>query len=133
MTWTLVVVCEVPEARLSVKDKTAYSDEVFFNTKVHKQVHIYNKQIRQTIYLTGQVRSDHLPSQGGLRDEQLPDSRIHSLKLSSFAGHQNSFLGLLAMFWQLLIYVGIARTQKNVAFSQCCESINSFIFVMIHD
>ena len=34
-----MVVCEVPEAGLSVNDKTTYSDEVYFNTKVH----IYNK------------------------------------------------------------------------------------------
>ena len=34
-----MVVCEVPEARLSANDKTTYSDEVYFNT----QVHIYNK------------------------------------------------------------------------------------------
>ena len=27
------VVCEVPEARLSVNDKTSDSDEVYFNTK----------------------------------------------------------------------------------------------------
>ena len=30
---------EVPEARLSMNDKTTDSDEVYFNTKVH----IYNK------------------------------------------------------------------------------------------
>ena len=35
----LLVVCEVPEARLSVNDKTTDSDEVYFNTKVH----IYTK------------------------------------------------------------------------------------------
>ena len=34
-----MVVCEVPEARLSVNDKTTDSDEVYFNTKVH----IYTK------------------------------------------------------------------------------------------
>ena len=51
-----MVVCEVPEARLSVKDKTTDSDEVYFNSKVH----IYTK-ISWQVY-------DHLPSRGGLRD-----------------------------------------------------------------
>ena len=37
--WLKMVVCEVPEARLSVNDKTTDSDEVYFNTKVH----IYTK------------------------------------------------------------------------------------------
>ena len=59
-----MVVCEVPEAGLSVNDKTTDSDEVYFKTKVH----IYNKQINQTVYLTSLVRTDHLPSRGGLRD-----------------------------------------------------------------
>ena len=36
-----MVICEVPEARLSVNDKTTDSDEVYFNTKT--QVHIYSK------------------------------------------------------------------------------------------
>ena len=39
-----MVVCEVPEARLSVNDKTTDSDEVYFNTKhdctVYTQVEI---------------------------------------------------------------------------------------------
>ena len=39
-----MVVCEVPEAGLSVKDKTTDSDEVYFNTKhdctVYTQVEI---------------------------------------------------------------------------------------------
>ena len=39
-----VVVCEVPEARLSVNDKTTDSDKVYFNTKhdctVYTQVEI---------------------------------------------------------------------------------------------
>ena len=34
-----LVVCEVPEARLSVNDKTTDSDEVYFNIEVH----IYTK------------------------------------------------------------------------------------------
>ena len=33
-----MVVCEGPEARLSVNDKTTYSDEVNFNTEVHKYI-----------------------------------------------------------------------------------------------
>ena len=40
----MVVVCEVPEARLPENDKTTYSDEVYFNTKhdctVYTQVEI---------------------------------------------------------------------------------------------
>ena len=40
----LLVVCDVPEAGLSVNDKTTYSDEVYFNTKhdctVYTQVEI---------------------------------------------------------------------------------------------
>ena len=36
---TLLEGVEVPEARLSVNDKTTDSDEVYFNTKVH----IYTK------------------------------------------------------------------------------------------
>ena len=41
---TFLVVCEFPEARLSVNDKTTDSDEVYFNTKhdctVYTQVEI---------------------------------------------------------------------------------------------
>ena len=33
-----LVVCEVPEAGLSANDKTTDSDEVYFNTKVHKYI-----------------------------------------------------------------------------------------------
>ena len=39
VTQLSMVVCEVPEARLSVNDKTTDSDEVYFNTEVH----IYTK------------------------------------------------------------------------------------------
>ena len=39
-----MVICEVPEARLSVNNKTTESDEVYFNTKndctVYTQVEI---------------------------------------------------------------------------------------------
>ena len=34
-----LVVCEVPEARLSVNEKTTYSDGVYFNTKHDRTVY----------------------------------------------------------------------------------------------
>ena len=52
-----MVVCEVPEARLSVNDKTTDSDEVYFNTKVHKYIFTLLDKLDCLLNQSSKIRS----------------------------------------------------------------------------
>ena len=65
-----MVVCEVPEARLSANDIQLI---LMKSISILKYTSTYLQQVdKQDCLLNQSSKSDHLPSQGGLRDEHLP-------------------------------------------------------------